>query len=774
MNLFEQARSMLSRQMIQEALQAPGAYWKGDEYITLNPMRNDQNIGSFSINLKTGKFFDFADGTAGDFFDLVAAIRGVRPEDIARSIAGVDNVDVSIRETPDAKVGKPDAMIVPTELCPRDWMPIINGERPPFSLEPTCLTLYSDTATGEGKFYVARWDVGSKGKEIKPIYKSTTGEWVQGLPPSMKGNPRPLLPIDPGKKVVVLEGEKKWHIASSEYEGYSFTAWHGGAQQDVDTSPLRGCDVVFWPDADDVGKAAMLKLAKQIQGIATKVSIVNVPANVEKGWDIADAIREGRDIKILIESATPFAVSEDIDPTGETHGRPYTDLGNAERFIDLFGEQVRFNSDKGTWFVWNKRVWDDRDQSIVSSMYKAVIKNIFDEGSAIARVAANRLQSAARIDAMLRLASRERGVAIREEELDPDPYTLNCQNGVVDLRTGELLPHNPKALHSKITAIEYKKDAKAPRFFSFLNEVFSGNTEIINMIQRWFGYSATGDMSAQVFMIFYGSGANGKSTLVELVSRVLGDYSKPAPPDTFIQKIGGSGIPNDIAALRGARLVTTTETETNAKLAESRVKSMTGGDRVSARYMRGEFFEFWPSWKIVISTNHRPRIQGSDYGIWRRIALVPFDFVAAGDKLDPNLAKTLWEEREGVLNWIVEGAVKWYQDGAGRNGLMIPGTVTVNTQEYREDEDLITRFITQGCLKRGDDNWLKQKTKRITSKELYQAFVRWAEGEGEKYASQMQHTSFSRALSDRGYKSVRGTHGTRYYEGLLPLDMQGI
>jgi len=249
---------------------------------------------------------------------------------------------------------------------------------------------------------------------------------------------------------------------------------------------------------------------------------------------------------------------------------------------------------------------------------------------------------------------------------------------------------------------------------------------------------------------------------------------KVASPDTFVEKLN-SGVPNDVAAVRGARMVLTTETEANARLAESKVKSMTGGEEISARYMRGEFFEFTPTWKIIISTNHKPRISGGDYGIWRRIALVPFNNVVAPDAQDPRLMEKLAGEAEGILAWAVMGSKMWFEDGAGRTGLQVPQAVYETTQEYREDEDTIGRFLQDACMK-PEEIAAGMRSKRLirsssSATEVLYSFRFWAEKEGETGISKISSNAMGRALRERGHVPTRGSSGKRY-EGIVPYDMK--
>ena len=766
-SIFDSARAAVSRSFIESRFHSPGARWVGNNFQTLNPLRPDGTIGSFSIR-EDGTWYDFAlphGQQTGDVFDLLEAIEGRPAIEIAREMAGG-----SVAAASESRAAQASSNT--RESLKPDWKPIPDGAMPTFRSPPSNVTIYHDK-NGDACFIVARHEgVGNAKKKIMPIYYDGV-RFVPGIPPSI--DYRPLYAFDSHRTVIVVEGEKK-RAELEEFLGerYSVTCWHGGAgaAEKVYVGDLKGCDVILWPDADDVGLAAMDHIARSaLRAGAQRVRIVAVPPNVPKGWDCADAIRENRGIDVFLQTAEEFKLEEDesVDEEELALGDldfPYSDLGNAERFVAIYGKVLRYNIEKNAWLVWDGRRWDDGDQSKVTPMIKRTIRTIAVDGDIMSVAFAKKSESRSAINAMLSLASLEPGIPVHEHDLDPDPYIFNAKNGMVNLLTGELTPHDPRKLCSKIASIDYNPEATCPQFEKFLSEIMLGRADFVEFLQRWFGYSMTADMSAQVFVIFFGAGANGKSTLVELIAKIMGAYGKAAPPETFIQKTTTGGIPNDVAALRGSRFVLTTETEANAKLAESRIKSMTGGDTVSARFMRGEFFEFRPTWKIVISTNHRPKISGADYGIWRRIILIPFDFLATPDKADPMLAEKLWSEAEGILAWMIRGAVKWAQDGRGRAGLKVSDAISMETQCYREDEDIIGRFVAEACWKRGEGPFDVTKMK-CPAGELLAAFQRWAIKEGEHYSAKISATSFGRAMRERGYEKVRTAIGNAYL-GISP------
>lgn len=292
--------------------------------------------------------------------------------------------------------------------------------------------------------------------------------------------------------------------------------------------------------------------------------------------------------------------------------------------------------------------------------------------------------------------------------MDRDPWALNCLSGTVDLRTGVLRPHNPKDFITRLAPVEYR-DAEAPKFEAFVDAIMGGDAPRVRFLKRWFGYCATGDVREQKLVCHIGAGANGKGTLLNAVQDVLGDYVGTAAPGLLTSSGGGERHPTEIADLFGKRLVTAHETDDSAVLREGFVKQATGGDKLKARFMRADFFEFAPTHKLQLLTNHRPAIRGQDYGIWRRILLVPYAvrFGSAPDiksgradaPRDDGLGESLRAEREGIFKWIVEGAVAWYE-----GGLQPPDSVIGASQDYQREQDRTTQFLTE-CCRVGHDEW---------------------------------------------------------------------
>jgi putative DNA primase/helicase len=361
-------------------------------------------------------------------------------------------------------------------------------------------------------------------------------------------------------------------------------------------------------------------------------------------------------------------------------------------------------------------------------------------------------EAAPRINAMLDMARSEPGIPILPEAFDRNPWLLNCANGTLELKTGRLREHRREDYITKLCPVEYHEGAEAPRFQDFMRDIFDDNTALIQYLQRLAGRCLTGDVSEQDLHIFWGGGANGKSTLLNVLLEMLGlDYAMKAPAELLMVKRGESH-PTERADLFGKRLVVATETEEGRQLAESLVKELTGGDRIRARRMREDFWEFGPTHKVVLCTNHKPRIKGTDHAIWRRIRLVPFTVTFSEDKQDKHLPEKLRAELPGVLLWAVQGCLEWQH-----HGMETPESVLVATKEYQVGEDLLAQWLAECCLT--GPNY------RARARDLYANYHAWCERGGE---TPQKQRGFGEAMTERGLK--RETSNGTWYVGVAPRD----
>ena len=423
-----------------------------------------------------------------------------------------------------------------------------------------------------------------------------------------------------------------------------------------------------------------------------------------------------------------------------------TDLGNAGRFVAQHGNDVRYCHNWRKWLVWSGTHWSIDENGEVERRAKATVRRLYEQAS---REMDDELrqklgkwaqasESRGRIAAMIELARSEPTIPVSPPELDANQWLLNCANGTIDLRTGELHKHKAEDFCTKIVPIAYDPDAECPRFKKFLRDIFAGNLSLIRFLQLAVGYSLTGSTQEQVIFIFWGSGSNGKTTLIDVLCLCLGDYARTADSSLLMAR-KYDGIRNDVARLAGARLVSTAETEAGRQLAENLVKQLTGGDKIAARYLYSEFFEFIAQFKLFLATNHRPAIRGTDYAIWRRIRLVPFEVTIPPEEQDKNLPEKLRAELPGILAWAVRGCLRWQEDGLGQ-----PPEVTKATETYRREMDTFGGFLQDRCV-------IDEKSKVATG-ELYRAYQTWCESTGEKPLTQQK---LAIVLVDRGFPRWR-------------------
>jgi putative DNA primase/helicase len=386
---------------------------------------------------------------------------------------------------------------------------------------------------------------------------------------------------------------------------------------------------------------------------------------------------------------------------------------------------------------------------------KQVVTSIIDEAKIEAdddgRKAATKhwlvSQNANRLRAMIDLATTEPGIPVTIDQLDADPFLLNVANGTLDLRTGSLRPHQRSDLITRLSPTRYNEHATSTTWTTFLRDVFDGDDELIRFMQVSAGIALTGDVTAQYLWFLYGLGANGKSTFLNAVRYVLGDLAIQLDA-RLLMTTHNDQHPTGLTDLRGVRLATTVEVEQGRQLAESLVKQLTGGDPIRARRMRADFFEFTPSHKIWLASNHLPAIAGTDHAIWRRILLVPFEVTFTDQQQDPDLGKKLEAEGPGILAWMVQGGLDWQA-----NGLTIPDRVKTATDGYRAQEDHIGRFLAD-CTTTGG---------AVATSHLREAYNAWCVDAGE---TPWNSTMFGRELTSRGYP-VEKLGGRKYRQGIV-------
>lgn len=429
----------------------------------------------------------------------------------------------------------------------------------------------------------------------------------------------------------------------------------------------------------------------------------------------------------------------------ELNAPAFTDEALALRFAARHAENLRYVAEWGRWYRHNGKVWVP-DKTL----------SAFDDARKICREAAGEcnskkaaaLASAKTVAAVSMLARADRRLAATADQWDTDPWLLNTPSSVIDLRSGKSRPHCATDHLSKITAIAPNPTCQIVQWLSFLDRITGGDTELIAYLQRMAGYALTGLTTEHAFFFLYGTGTNGKSTFLDALVACAGNYHRTAQIDIFIDS-RTERHPTDLAALHGARVVTATETEEGRRWAESKIKVLTGGDKISARFMRQDFFEFTPQFKLIIAGNHKPSLRSVDEAIRRRFHLVPFAVTIPKAERDLQLSEKLKAELPGILQWMIEGCLKWQ-----RAKLSPPNAVTTATDKYLSAEDSIGEWINEFC-NQDASAW-------ESTASLFASWKGWAERAGEHPGTQKRFTTL---LEGRGFEYHRKTHG-RGFSGL--------
>jgi putative DNA primase/helicase len=452
-----------------------------------------------------------------------------------------------------------------------------------------------------------------------------------------------------------------------------------------------------------------------------------------------------------------------ISPNGHSRPQPprgynLTDLGNAERFIAQHGANVRYCYAWSRWLVFTGARWERDESGHVHRLAKETVRGIYQEAAAtpdeerrkaLGKHAA-KSEAETKIRGMLELAKSE--APISPDELDGDPWLLNAPNGTLDLRTGELREHRREDLLTKMAGADYHPTAEAPLWTATLERVLP-SPALRAFFKKLCGYAITGDVSEHILAVLYGTGANGKSTILNALLEAANDYGMQAAPDLLVAKKGAH--PTEVADLFGKRLVASIEVEDGRRLAESLVKQLTGGDKVRARRMRQDFWQFDPTHKVFMAVNHKPEVRGTDTAIWRRIRLIPFTETIPPGEQDKKLPEKLRGELSGILAWVVEGCLEWR-----REGLQAPEEVRKATGQYRSEMDVIGAFLQDECAIGADY--------REPFATVYKRYEEWCEDGGERAETRRK---FNARLKERGRFEARrsGPGGANEWHGLRLL-----
>lgn len=405
-----------------------------------------------------------------------------------------------------------------------------------------------------------------------------------------------------------------------------------------------------------------------------------------------------------------------------------TDTGNAQRLRDKYKGSIRYSYNRRKWMYWTGKYWCYDDSGEIKKLADTIVADLKREALPIEDEKeremklrfANKTANSAGKCSMITEAQHLDGIPVMVNELDAYTDYLNCQNGIVNLRNGELIPHDPAFMMSNITNCDYDQSKKEPKMWMrFLNDITNGDKELQKYLQKCIGYSLTGSTREQCAFFLYGIGNNGKSTFIETIADMLGGYANNAQPETIMMKRNGDSIGSDIARLKSARLVTTEEPTEGVRLNEGLVKQLTGGGKVTCRFLFGDEFEYAPEFKIWVATNHKPIIRGTDIGIWRRIRLIPLEVTIPPEKVDKMLKYKFRSEMPQILHWAVEGCMLWQKEG-----IEPPKAVMDATLEYKAEMDLLATFADD-CLV------IDYGANGILATQLYAIYTAWAQANKE-------------------------------------------
>jgi putative DNA primase/helicase len=427
----------------------------------------------------------------------------------------------------------------------------------------------------------------------------------------------------------------------------------------------------------------------------------------------------------------------------------------ALRFSRRYAEDLRYVARWGHWMRWDGTRWVDDDTLHVFDLARGVCRAASAECGDSQRTIAAKVASKATSAAVERLAAADRRHAATVVQWDADPWMLNTPTGTIDLRTGDSHEHRRSEHITKITVAG--PGGNCPLWLRFLCRITGGDSELQSFLQRMIGYALTGSTREHALFFLYGSGANGKSVFLSTLSVLLADYAKTTPASSFTASTSEQH-PTDLAGLRGARFVTAIETEDGARWAEAKIKSLTGGDKIAARFMRCDFFEFLPEFKLVIAGNHRPALRSVDEAIRRRLYLVPFTVTIPQEERDPRLGEKLRAEFPGILSWAIQGCLAWQRDG-----LNPPALVRIATTDYLAAEDAVGRWLEDCCIT-GGTYW-------TAGAALFSDYQAWSERTGERAMSQKRLTQ---TLESRGFVQER-TSAARGFAGIgLRVDVTHV
>jgi putative DNA primase/helicase len=609
---------------------------------------------------------------------------------------------------------------------------------------------HTDWLTGKETTVTVRRDNPGCDKKGKPLQKYMTPRGSTGLyfPPDARAKLEARSDI----LFVLVESQKATLVMSAFFDRRGqgdqvlvvglrgCFGWSSNKEPLPDLNLFEGKTVYVALDSNvedpdkPLVRVARDRLTTALNSMGCDVHTLRIPSEID-GVEI-----NGPDDLLALEDGDRL-MDEVLAGNRKAEVAPGSDDALGTQLAEEQKDELRHVAAWKRWLVWDGQRWkEDTTQEVRRRAQDFCL----EQAKLYGKLAeARRIRSSKTIDAVMREASGKAGLAATAEQWDKDPWLLGTPGGVVDLRTGELREAKREDYITKLTDCAPDRNCPTPRWTKFLDEITDSDNELQAYLQRKAGYLLTGDTSEHALFFLYGTGANGKSVFVSTLLRMLGDYARVASMEMFMATHSPQH-PTDLAGLRGARLVTATETEDGSRWAESKLKSITGGERITARRMREDFSDYTPQFKLLLSGNHRPRLRSVDDAMRRRMHLVPFVVTIPEKDRDSHLAEKLRDEWGGVLQWAIEGCLLWQ-----KQGLRPPRAVTDATTEYLDEQDVIGLWLQEATV--------PEPNAKTPPSLLHAAYLGWAEKNNEY---QLSANQFAEKLSNRGYPTTR-SNGVR-------------
>ena len=640
-----------------------------------------------------------------------------------------------------------------------------NGQKP--TARPHILAIYSYCDENNTLLYeVVRFEP----KDFRQRRPDGNGGWIWNLK-DVRLLVYRLPELFGEKQIFVVEGEKDADRLGSL--GLAATCNNGGAgkwSDDLTGQLVRsGAETVtVLPDNDDPGRQHVGSVARSCAAAGLLVKIVALPNLPLKG-DVSDWLDAGgtvEQLEALVAAAPEWTPDESDEVEANSNCEDasddtlrLTDVGNGQLFARQYRDDIRYCYPFKSWLVCDEgALWVRCPGNRIMQLAKATVLGLYDvarhetDDARRTKLAAHAVKSESvqRLQAMIDLARSEPGIAITPDAFDVNPWLFSVSNGVLYLKTGRFRERIREDLITKLSPVVFDPTASCPTWLRFLGRIFQDDQRVITYVQHIVGYCLTGLTIEQVFFLLWGTGSNGKSTLLKVLLKLFGDYGLQMPAETFLSRTQDGRATPDLARLQGARLAVAIESDEGCRLAEGSIKQMTGSDRIAARRLYQDFIEFEPTHKILFATNHKPRVRDNTHAMWRRMRLIPFEAQIPDSEQDPTLPDKLLAEQSGILNWALAGCLTWQQ--AGR--LRTPDPVIAATASYRTEQDVLDDFLGERCFCGLEEI--------VEFSELRKAYADWADDVSERPLSSK---AFAAALRERGFTPTK-VRNARHYRGL--------